>query len=232
MSDESTIFTPLEVRAGVQHWKKQKEPTEFGNGKSGSLNGYLTKATVKLEPEGPVKSDYDRKLVVAWLVTPDDEPLPNIDEFSTNDLTPQEWNGIWRWISPSYTDWDNKFLPRSKYEVEARWILNCALFDKSRVKPDGEPFLMKELVAFWKDHLASGPEHEEYLAQEAIEISGIPTFDLDSDPEDPDVINAPEEYVEELEYADQPGDEIGSRNSDEIGSRNSDGINPADILPI
>lgn len=178
MTDENQILRPVDVRRGVQHWAKQNEPTVIDNGKRGALIKHLKDALAQADSEGNDLTDRNRYLVCGWLCLDDDSDLI---EVHSDQMTPQEWNGISRWIGARKVG--DCWLPRPSFEAEARWILNCAIFDLSRIgmtktevggyKP--KPLVMRDFVAFWTEHLPlTAPEG---LVGEAIKVGGVVTSD-------------------------------------------------------
>ena len=116
---------PHAVRERLRQYADRPEPIELPERKHrGAIIGALNKV---LENEG-ADATFDRHLILGWLFG-DGEPI------SSNDLTPQQWNGIKRWIGAKpveafgKTEWYN----RDDFTLEARWVLVQAIADYHNV---------------------------------------------------------------------------------------------------
>lgn len=120
--------TPLVVRNTIRHYAALPEPTTPDPGKIGLIVSCMEAEIRAIEPAASLEQVRDmRHLVLAWLFTPDNEPMQQ--GISIKSLTPQQVNGLWRWLSPEKPVGEKTWLPRAEFNVELRQVLARALRD-------------------------------------------------------------------------------------------------------
>lgn len=194
----SDFYNPLEVRKGVKHYADLDAPVTFSQGNWGALIKHINKEVTQEDFEGNDITDLNRKLILMWITTPDDEALVDPLEWSTNNMTPQEKNGVKRWVQARKSN--GEWLPRRQFGAEARWILNCAHFDQSRTTLTDTGFVMSDYLKFWKEHLPpiDFAEEQGEVTKSTLHLGGIPV-----DEETP-LFERTNDYIEQVQQKEIP----------------------------
>lgn len=128
---EGSYANPNAIRKRILEYANRPSPTEMSNIRRGAIISNIDdvlKAIIycdyraKLDEAQKQELRDQRLLIMTW-VTCDDElsPVPVIE--SSNDLSPQEMNGISRWMSK----WDgSKWVWRRQICEEMKWVLATA----------------------------------------------------------------------------------------------------------
>lgn len=121
---------PLPIRRRIQEYASRPEPVEFPARKRGFLAGLIEREIKGLYPD--LVKDKDaiivmRRLVIGWLCTPDSEPF--LDGLSTKQLTPQQLNGLWRWVGADKDEDIQEWITRPTLREEIRMVLIIAVRD-------------------------------------------------------------------------------------------------------
>ena len=144
-------LSPDKIRQTVQYYAAKKEPTEFNPRKWGAMIGWLEKYLVSTD---------NRKLVLGWLFA---FPGQDFKPISSTTLTPQQKNGIARWVGTTKNEDTDEWEPRSTFQSECLAILNASRYDYHAINPDA---------------------HEAYIVDNGGELAGVVTAYLE-DAEDP-----------------------------------------------
>jgi hypothetical protein len=143
MSDQP--ISPEDVRKTIQTHAGRSGPTSFESRKWGAMIGWLNRYLV---------SDELRRLVLGWLFA---FPGEKFEHMSSSKLTPQQKNGISKWIGTWFNDDLQEWQPRATFEQECIAVLNAARYDYHKVcgqlemkipfEVEGEPTgIVKEVI--------------------------------------------------------------------------------------
>lgn len=155
------IKKPFEVRSRIQELLALENKVEMHDGVKKavihSLLGKSIREALGFRNLGTGKYDYSksatektnrvRRLVLGWLLLPDDCFLKPISSSDSEIVTPLAVNAISRWIS--YNDCGD-FVRRPTFGDELLQVIYCAQFDYELCIKSDVSFSMAELMANWK----------------------------------------------------------------------------------
>lgn len=113
------LLTPFKVRETVWIYARKPDPVTFSEGTRGAIIGRMN-AILKGGSKKASDGDQRRYNVFGFLFSPDEAEIAK--PLRSEDLTPQEWNGLFRWMGGS---WQPGAM-RKEFAAELRWVANLA----------------------------------------------------------------------------------------------------------
>lgn len=158
---------PDAIRKRIQHYAGLNEPTEFPPKKWGAMIGWLNRYLI---------TNKLRRLVLGWLFA---FPGEKFEPLSSTTLTPQQKNGISKWVGSWLNEDTQEWETRPTFQQECIAVLNAARYDWAKVcgqmtidlpfEIEGEPAgLVKSYIEDMQD-----PAWDPELNSEKKSVTGI-----------------------------------------------------------